>query len=119
MATSTINKFADGTDTGWITFDKTDKTYTGTVSYRKIGNVVYIRADGPISNLTAEVNFGAVQDECKPEVQQFFPIFAAYNVYEPVAYVRVYTGGTVQLGFSNSYTPAANTQYMFSVCYVV
>ena len=47
MATSTINKFADGTDTGWETaasYDTGVNGFNGTIYWRKIGSIVNVVA---------------------------------------------------------------------------
>lgn len=101
--------------TDWQTFDKTGKTYNGTISYRKIGNVVYIKSDGHVSNITENFTFGYLPSGFRPATEQWFTIFAGYNVYAPAAYLRVYTSGAVQIGLSSSFTTSASTQFYFSV----
>lgn len=117
MASGTTPKYADGTDSGWHTFDKTDKTYDGTISYRKLGNVVYIKSDGQLKNITANFTVGSLPSGFKPDTEQWFPVYAGYNVYAPAAFLRIYTGGSVQFGLSPLYTTASNTQFYFSVSY--
>ena len=45
MASGTIKKYADGTDSGWLEWNGTAQTsdpFVGTIRYRKIGSIVQI-----------------------------------------------------------------------------
>jgi hypothetical protein len=45
MATTIIRKYADGTDSGWLTIEGTSnntQTFTGTIYFRRIGAIVHI-----------------------------------------------------------------------------
>ena len=43
MATGTISKYADGNDSGWLTFvGGQDKEFSGTIYYRTIGPIVFL-----------------------------------------------------------------------------
>lgn len=47
MASGLIPKYADGTDTGWLevpSLTSSDDGFTGTMYYRKVGNVVTVMA---------------------------------------------------------------------------
>lgn len=45
MASGTIHKYADGTDSGTLEMTNPD-VFNGTIYYRKIGNLVYINFNG-------------------------------------------------------------------------
>ena len=58
MATGTIKKYMSGTDTGWIENNGVSgdsKTFIGSIFYRKIGDIVFVRAYG----LTAKTEISA------------------------------------------------------------
>ena len=49
MASGSILKFMDGTDTGWIEnkgVDGDDKKFIGSIFYRRQGNIVFVRGYG-------------------------------------------------------------------------
>lgn len=49
MATGVIMKYLDGTDSGWIEnkgVEGDSKLYTGSIFYRKIGSIVFVRGYG-------------------------------------------------------------------------
>lgn len=49
MASGIIPKYADGTDTGWVSVEGSSSStylYTGTIKYRAIGKIVNVVASG-------------------------------------------------------------------------
>lgn len=49
MATGKIKKYTDGIDSGWIEnkgIEEDSKSYTGSIFYRKIGSIVFVRGYG-------------------------------------------------------------------------
>lgn len=43
MATGIVSKYMSGTDSGWLEYTNSTM-FTGTIYYRKIGNIVYIES---------------------------------------------------------------------------
>lgn len=60
MASGTTQKFADGTDSGWI--EITNPTvFTGTLQYRKVGNTLYLQTKGPCQVVNSLSAYSYVQ----------------------------------------------------------
>ena len=118
MATGTIPKYADGIDSGWIAFDKGSNTYSGTVYYRKAGNIVYLRSDN-LKNITGDVAFGYLPNAYKPVSDLYFSVFSGYPAYKEQMYLRIYSGGAVQLNLMSGETVTSNTTIGIMVSYIV
>lgn len=74
MATGTINKYADGTDSGWT--EITHANISGSIHVRKIGSIVTVIASGITltASLTAtSVTIGSLASGYRPIVNANFP----------------------------------------------
>ena len=108
MASGTINKYMDGTDTGWVTPIKTSgAVYTsGTVKYRRIGNIVTVIGTDLI--LPAGGGLIITMDAGYwPAVNTTCPVALEYPNYKPVATARIYSS-TGQLSIPK-YTNGSGT----------
>lgn len=120
MASGTINKYMDGTDSGWKTLSS-DNTYTGTLRYRRIGNIIQIKNSGWIK-LTSDLAAGStVLLTTIPEEDRVGSLFG--NAYWnsspfPILAVKI-ENGQVRLYNSSSVTITANTNIMLNVISLV
>lgn len=92
MANGTILKYADGTDTGWVTPSKTSGAVysSGSVQYRRIGNTVTVIG----TDLILPENGGliiAMDAGYWPAVNTTCPVALEYPNYKPVAIARIYS----------------------------
>lgn len=125
MASGTIPKYMDGTDTGWIEYKGVagdGKTYNGSIFCRRQGNIVFVRgynvnaktavsAGGAINLMTLDAQFRPVDRTGTSAMTntgtggiRVFPVMAFDN-----GYLYVYANNDV--GF------ATNTAINFSLVY--
>lgn len=119
MATGTIKKFMDGTDSGWKTL--TSDTYTGTLRYRKIGNIFQIKNNGWIRLVSDLAAGGTILLVTIPEEDRVATLFgiAYWNSSPfPILAVKI-ESGQVRLYNSSSVTITANTNVMLNVISLV
>lgn len=85
-------KYANGTDSGWITPEKASgAVYTsGTIRYRRVGNIVSIVG----TDLILPANGGlliTMDAEYWPDVDTTCAVALEYPNYKPVAIARIYS----------------------------
>ncbi len=106
-------------DTGWKRFsnNKTDIGYK--VLYRRVGKTVYIKSDGAVSGLESNTPIGSISEDCRTGIEMWFPCYAAYPVYAPNVYLRIYSGGSTTLGLATNSGVTANTGIYISASYIL
>lgn len=121
MAESNIQKYASGEDSGWLSYTNPEK-FNGTIWYRKIGNIVCIRATGIslVSAITKNtgVSIGTIPsgyapsgDSCAVAVTSRlldFPFHMSFYS-DPNRYIYVTA--------NNNYDVPASTAFSFSIMY--
>lgn len=119
MASGTINKYMDGTDSGWKSL--TSATYTGTLRYRRIGDIFQIKNNGWIKLANDLASGSAILLATIPEEDRVGSLFG--NAYwnsspYPILAVKI-ESGQVRLYNSSSVTITANTNVMLNVISLV
>ena len=116
MATGKTNKYADGTDSGWI--EITHANITGSINLRRIGNIVTIYDSGLyLKNDFSSgysINIGAVPQDCRPHSQINIP--AGNN--NKTGVVRIYNQGDIAF-YKPSGTWEASDIIHFCMTYMV
>lgn len=115
MASGTINKYMDGTDSGWKNLPEST-TYTGTIKYRRIGSIFQVKNTTWIK-LTSDLASGAiVLLGTIPESDKPATMFgnAYWNIAPyPILAVKI-ENGSVRLYNSSSVTITANTNLLIN-----
>ena len=106
-------------DTGWKRFSNDTTSIGYKVMYRRVGKVVYIKSDGDVTGLDANTSLGYISEDCRTGIEMWFPCYAAYPVYAPNVYLRIYSGGATTLGLANNSGVTANTGIYISVSYIL
>lgn len=109
MATGTIPKYADGTDSDWT---NTGLSFVaGTLYYRRIGSMCELSGDGirlrADLDVGGNVELGTLPNPAKPtDKRAFFPA----NCARGYAFCTLSTGGVLTLYNAGTQTIRGNTQ---------
>ena len=106
-------------DTGWKRYSNNETDIGYNVLYRRVGKTVYIKSDGAVSGLESNTPLGSISADCRTGKEMWFPCYAAYPVYAPNVYLRIYPGGATTLGLANNSGVTANTGIYISVSYIL
>ena len=101
-------------DSGWKTL--TGSSYSGSIYYRKIGNVVEVLADD-LSGISGSVNFGYLPAEYLPSHTVFAPAFRGYNHYDVIGMVRIYAGGMIQFTVTTGSSISSDRSLSFNATF--
>ena len=121
MASGTINKYMDGTDSGWkyITGEAGDsKPFNGTIYYRTIGNIVTIQTSGTYLKTTLTGSYVLLANGFLSKVPKAILYAYCANTSKSCP-VRVDTSGNLHLfkGANSSWT--TEDAIAFTIVYLV
>lgn len=103
-------------DSGWQTL--TGAAFTGTIYYRKLGNIVEVRGTG-LTGITGNVTFGTIPDGYRPPSTEVCGAFRGYNFYDCVGIIRLYAGGSLQFTITTGTSIANDREIMFSMVFMI
>lgn len=106
-------------DTGWKRYSNNETDIGYNVLYRRVGKTVYIKSDGDVSGLESNTPIGSISEDCRTGIEMWFPCYAAYPVYAPNVYLRIYPGGSTTLGLATNSGVTKDTSIYVSASYVL
>ena len=93
MASGTINKYADGDDTGWIEMTNSD-VFTGSIYYRRIGSFVHVVFDTvKLKSALTGIQLALLSNGSLPAPFKTVTVMGGANDYKRFGMAQVNTSG--------------------------
>lgn len=120
MASGTFQKYADGTDSGWLDVPLNEGVTitSGSLKYRKVGNLVFVDASDMIG-ITTNGTKASIPAGFRPSHTVYTTLIIAYPKYAPSGMVRIYGGGSINIQFDPNITVGSNSNVCFTFVYPV
>lgn len=120
MASGTKSKYADGTDSGWISLENST-VFTGKVWYRRIGNTVYVNTDSlKLVNSFTSYSVTLLGNNSLPKPKQTVTFIGGANSNDRKGMGQISTNGALSFWrWGDNSTYPANANIFLTVTYIV